>query len=64
MQQAMNALMQGRERERGADVVAVQIFFFFWTLVPSLLPLQLKLLWKLVRINDIETFKHDLVLPR
>lgn len=25
----MNALMQGRERERGADVVAVQIFFFF-----------------------------------
>lgn len=30
MQQAMNALMQGRERERGADVVAVQIYFFFW----------------------------------
>lgn len=30
MQQAMNALMQGRERERGADVVAVQIYFFFF----------------------------------
>lgn len=35
MQQAMNALMQGRERERGADVVAVQIFFFFLNFGPQ-----------------------------
>lgn len=53
------------ERERGADSVvgSVEIASSAELFVPDLLPLQLKLLWKLIRINNIETFKHDLVLP-